>query len=591
MVFSPRHSEGFGLTDTVQPPPQPPAAAQHALPPVQRDHQRRIQVAEFVIKLSACVGIPWLLFLWQQQAIPNVLTLLVFVTANVLLLLPMRWGHHYVARVIWVCLAACLCLTITLLFGRDESLGHPEVMFFAVLAFPFLLFSWELERRTMIALIVLVASLALLAMVSNFLPHGKSFISATIPQMDPGAAAKSQFLLRVTVSSILLAELSYFAYLTRLSAQEAAAALQTSQSAAQAKGDFLANMSHEIRTPMNGLIGMLEVLEAMGVSARQAPTIGTIRNSAFSLLRIIDDILDTSKIEAGKLDIEMTKVEIIPLIEGVTQTLRPLADSTGVRLRLFIDPQIPEWVISDAGRLRQILLNLISNSVKFSNRRLIDKEGMVIIRVLRPDDDGIRFEILDNGIGMDQALMDRLFQPFSQGEASRALQMSSTGLGLVITKNLIDLLGGSIEVESAVDAGTRMVVDLPMKVANGPGRMPDISGLTIICFDLPDIDIRTGLQMMLQRTAADVHFVTSIQAVLPLKSKLRAAPIILLPTDVAALADELQRTLERLFPQASFIRFSSERTARYGLVNDRTYLLQIFPLMMTDFIKKQAKQN
>ena len=122
-------------------------------------------------------------------------------------------------------------------------------------------------------------------------------------------------------------------------------------------------MSHEIRTPMNGLIGMIAVLERTGATGDLSRTIETIRHSAFSLLRIIDDILDTSKMEAGELDISYTKSELRPIIEGVTTILQTMADDREIELRLYIDPNVPEWVLIDSGRLRQILLNILSNAI------------------------------------------------------------------------------------------------------------------------------------------------------------------------------------------------------------------------------------
>lgn len=140
-------------------------------------------------------------------------------------------------------------------------------------------------------------------------------------------------------------------------------------------------MSHEIRTPMNGMVGMIDVLEAMGPSNEQQRVLGIIRNSAYSLLRIIDDILDTSKIEAGKLEVVSAPTELRPLIEGVVLTLQNMADNFDVRVRLYIDPNVPNRILSDPGRLRQILLNLYSNAIKYSAKELIDRESELYLSV------------------------------------------------------------------------------------------------------------------------------------------------------------------------------------------------------------------
>ncbi|CUH69341.1 Sensor kinase protein RcsC [Thalassovita autumnalis] len=551
-------------------------------PALTRDLIRRIKAAYVAVGLSIFAGVPWLIyFLWNGMYASVVYTLISLAPYFVIVLLFWR-GYHYLGRVFWL-LVASLVSFLTALAGGDHA--SPEVYFFALLAFPFLVFSWERERRTMIVIGAYLIVLALLALGSDFLGLSELLLPnlPSQPQANTAAQnAQTDFFIRMTVAIILMAELGYFAYLTRQSNTEAANALIQAQQASRAKGEFLANMSHEIRTPMNGLIGMLEVLESMGVDERQAPTVGTIRNSAFSLLRIIDDILDASKIEAGKLDVELNRTELLPVIEGVAQTLRPLADDSDVRLRLFIDPRIPHWVISDSGRLRQILLNLASNAIKFSSRRLTNRDGEVFFRVTKVGDNRVEFRLSDNGIGMDDSMKDRLFQPFSQAEGASKMHISGTGLGLVITKNLVELLGGKINVDSQPGIGTEITVTLPLRKADGPSRLPDITDTEIVCFSLSDINIDDGLRKMLQRSGAKIDFVNSVEQL----SRLRFAqtPIIILPTDDVVLGNEVQRTVERMLPGTKFLRFTSDRSARYGLTHPDSYLVQIFPLMLSDLL-------
>ena len=158
--------------------------------------------------------------------------------------------------------------------------------------------------------------------------------------------------LRVTTVMLLIAELSHFTFWVDTRENDLQAARLNAKHSLKSKTNFLANMSHEIRTPMNCMIGMIEVLETMDPAADKKSTIGIIRNSAFSLLRIIDDILDASKIEAGKMDIHNTRSELLPVIEEAVVTLQTMADDLKVQLRLYIDPDLPQWALIDSGRLR-----------------------------------------------------------------------------------------------------------------------------------------------------------------------------------------------------------------------------------------------
>lgn len=550
-----------------------------------RDLIRRIKAAHVAVGLSILAGGPWMLyFLFTGQVRSLIYTFVSLSPYFFIVLLFMR-GHHYVARLLWLFIATLVNFTLTIVGGNQTS---PEIYFFALLAFPFLVFSWEHERRTMLVVGVLMACISMVGLAADYFEFNEmilpnlSVTSAASPEMN----AQTDFFIRLTVAVILLAELGYFAYLTRQSNLEAAEALVQAQSASRAKGEFLANMSHEIRTPMNGLIGMLEVLESMGVNERQAPTVGTIRNSAFSLLRIIDDILDASKIEAGKLDVELRDIELVPVVEGVALTLRPLADETDVKLRLFIDPDVPEWIKSDSGRLRQVLLNLLSNAVKFSSRRLTNRAGEVRLHVTNGPDDTVLLHLSDNGIGMDDDLKTRLFQPFSQGDASTKMHVSGTGLGLVITKNLVELLGGKITVESQANQGTEVKVFLPGKGGKGPRHLADVSGLDVACFSLADINIEDGLRHMLEASDANVRIIDSVDKLAHIR--FNNPPVILLPTKDKLLGDEVQRTVERLVPGSRFLRFSADRSVRLGHQPPNVYTIPIYPLMLSEMLEAIA---
>ena len=262
----------------------------------------------------------------------------------------------------------------------------------------------------------------------------------------------------------------------------------------RAKSDFLATMSHEIRTPMNGVIGMVDVLQQSSLNNSQMEMANIIHDSAFALLAIIDDILDFSKIEAGKLQIESVPLSVADVVEAACETMSHIALRRNVELTLFTDPGIPSQVMGDAGRLRQILVNLTNNAVKFSSGQ--HRQGKVSVRTLPIESTAeqvtLEFRVSDNGIGMDEATQVRLFTPFSQANSSTTRTYGGTGLGLAISRQLANIMGGDIEVQSETgkgsvfsvrltfkllpekrDANADLVAGLPCLVVGGNGGMAD----------------------------------------------------------------------------------------------------------------------
>ncbi|HYC48806.1 MAG TPA: ATP-binding protein [Burkholderiales bacterium] len=241
------------------------------------------------------------------------------------------------------------------------------------------------------------------------------------------------------------------------------------EAANTAKSSFLAVMSHEIRTPLNGILGMLELLSLSELDAGQRTTVNVVRESGRSLQRIIDDILDFSKIEAGKLEIEMQPASLRQIVESTRNIYSGNASSKGLLLTCSVDPDISAAHVFDPHRLRQILNNLVSNAIKFTYQGTIEVKAELLTREIWTET--VCLTVSDSGIGMSEEAQARIFEPFVQAGAGTARKFGGTGLGLTISRRLVDMMGGTIELSSTPGKGTTIRITLPLTIAD-PEELP-----------------------------------------------------------------------------------------------------------------------
>ncbi len=247
--------------------------------------------------------------------------------------------------------------------------------------------------------------------------------------------------------------------------RELATARDAALQSARMKSQFLANMSHEIRTPMNGVLGMAELLGKTALSPIQKEYLGIINQSGGALLSIINDILDSAKIESGKIEFQNVDFNLNEVVRGTMHTVSANADKKGIKLWSHVDPHIPTMLCGDPGRLRQVLLNLVGNAVKFTNQGEV---SLSIERIAEHEDTcSLKFTVTDSGIGINTDQLKRIFQPFTQVDSTHKRSYGGTGLGLTISSQIVQALGGSIEVSSKEGAGSEFWFTIPFHKASG----------------------------------------------------------------------------------------------------------------------------
>jgi two-component system sensor histidine kinase RpfC len=349
--------------------------------------------------------------------------------------------------------------------------------------------------------------------IGNGLRYGPRFLMAAV------VLASLSFLVVITTTpywqdnpliawALLAGLIAIPAYLTSL-LRALTKATEEARRANEAKSRFLANMSHEFRTPLNGIVGMTQLLSSTRLDREQRESANMIQTSAQTLLTLIEDVLDISAIEAGKFRRVETRFSIGDLIHGIDVMLRPEAVGKGLRFDLQVEKDVPLSLYGDVDHLRQVLVNLLANAIKFTD------QGDVNLSVSRIDAaaDGriqLRFDVRDTGIGIPREMQGRIFQAFEQAESGHGRRFGGTGLGTTIAKSLTELLGGQISVQSEVGQGSLFRVEmpfaaLPAEVAVPAEAIPVANAQNVIAFDDPFLRHRARVRPLRILVADDQH--------------------------------------------------------------------------------------
>lgn len=522
--------------------------------------------------LVIAVSLVWcVLAVTTGQTVILWIALFVLVCTIVSMVLVKR-GHDLIGRILWYVCGMC-AVTAGVFTVHPE--GHVATMYVALLGGPFLTFSIYKERAYLAVLVAGVFAVWLATWIVGHDFFGPPLLDAQFSrQYVAGLSIGTTFL-------VVTFEMAVFAYLMNGYIERLRASRQAADVANQAKSAFLAAMSHEIRTPMNGVISMVEILDKTDLTKDQRRILQTVQESSDSLLRIIEDILDMARIEAGRLDLIEEPADLLRTVEAAVDTLRSYADANNVYMSLHVDLSLPRTITCDAGRLRQVLLNLLGNAIKFSSRPPDQTRGQVRLRVMREGSTGMRLVVADDGIGMSEDFQTQLFEPFRQSSDAASRRYGGSGLGLAIVQQLVTKMRGTIRASSTPGQGAKFTVVLPMKEPRGAPDAPDCKGATLYVYRPGDW----------QRVVGDCYAVAcnAVLQVVETRADLwargadpEAVFILDMKPDPPARRQAVMNAFRADFPDARIVMFSRDRGAPTGAQPNGVQVVQAGPVLPSE---------